>query len=42
MFAALFTVTLFVALFQRVFADLSIDTPQFTQVSGGVVPCFRF
>lgn len=42
MFAALFTVTLFVALFQRVFADLSIDTPQFTQVSGGAVPCFRF
>ncbi|KIM67553.1 hypothetical protein SCLCIDRAFT_21080 [Scleroderma citrinum Foug A] len=31
MFAALFTLTLFVALFQRVFAGLSIDTPQFTQ-----------
>lgn len=31
MFAALFTITLFVALFQRVFADMSIDTPQFTQ-----------
>ncbi|KAL4064403.1 hypothetical protein V8B97DRAFT_338646 [Scleroderma yunnanense] len=31
MFAALFTLTLFVALFQRVFADFTIDTPQFTQ-----------
>jgi len=30
MFAALFTITLFVAL---VFADMSIDTPQFAQVS---------
>ncbi|KIJ13450.1 hypothetical protein PAXINDRAFT_13782 [Paxillus involutus ATCC 200175] len=31
MFASLFFITLFVALFQSVFADLTIDTPTFVQ-----------
>jgi hypothetical protein len=31
MFAALFSITLFVALFRSVFADLTIDTPTFVQ-----------
>ncbi|KIK16124.1 hypothetical protein PISMIDRAFT_278092 [Pisolithus microcarpus 441] len=31
MFAALFSFTLFVTLFQSVFADFTIDTPQFVQ-----------